>query len=67
MNSLYKLDRNAFQAMTAAEADEYQRNYSKESIEQRLEIALYLTSIAYDFDMNNPLRMDKTIFSAHKL
>lgn len=65
-NSPYKFDKTAFQAMTASEADEYQRDYSKESMERRLEIALYLTSIAYNFDMNNPPRMDKIIFSAEK-
>lgn len=65
-DSPYKLDKTAFQAMTAAEADEYQRDNAKKSIEQRLEIAFYLTSIAYNFDMNNPPRMDKTIFSAKK-
>ncbi len=66
MSNPYKLDRNVFQAMTATEADEYQRDYSQESVERRLEVALYLTSIAYNFDMNNPPRMDKTIFSACK-
>ncbi len=64
MSSLYKLDRSAFQAMTAVEADEYQRDYSNESVERRLEIAFYLTSIAYNFDIDNPPRMDKTVFSA---
>jgi len=53
--------------MTAKEADDQQRDYSKKTIEERLEIAYYLASIAYNFDINNPPRMDKTIFSAEKL
>ncbi len=67
MSTLYKLDRTAFKAMTAEEADQYQRDYSKETLEERLEIALYLTSIAYNFDMKNPPGMDKTLFSVRSL
>lgn len=66
MHRQYKLDRTAFQAMTILEADNYQRDYTLETIERRLEIALYLTSIAYNFDMNHPPKMDKTIFFAAK-
>ncbi len=67
MNNKFKLDRSSFKAMTAKEADDQQRDYSKKTIEERLEIAYYLASIAYNFDINNPPRMDKTIFSAEKL
>jgi len=67
MNNKFKLDRSVFKAMTVKEADDQQRDYSKKTIEERLEIAYYLTSIAYNFDINNPPRMDKTIFSAEKL
>lgn len=63
----YRLDKTAFQAMTFEEADNYQRDYRNYSVIQRLEIALYLTSIAYNFDINNPPKMDKTIFSKEKL
>lgn len=67
MKDQYKLDRTAFRAMTFEQADTYQRDYSQESMEKRLEIALYLTSIAYNFDVNNPPRMDKSVFSAGTL
>ncbi len=63
----YKLDRTAFQGMTFEEADNYQRDYKTYSAKQRLEIALYLTSIAYNFDIKNPPKMDKTTFSKEKL
>jgi hypothetical protein len=63
----FKFDKKAFQAMKASEANDYQSNYSQDTLEYRLEVALYLTSIAYGFDMNNPPRMDKTIFTAGKL
>jgi len=64
--SPYKFDRTAFQGMTVEEADNYQRDYRNYSVIQRLEIALYVTSIAYNFDINNPPRMDKTLFSKEK-
>ncbi len=66
-NNIFRLDKTAFQAMTVEEADDYQRDYKNHSVKQRLEIALYLTSIAYNFDINNPPRMDKTVFSKDKL
>ena len=66
-NDPYRLDKTVFQAMTVQEADDYQRNYKNHSVKERLEIALYLTSIAYQFDLHNPPRMDKTIFHKEKL
>jgi hypothetical protein len=50
--------------MTAEEADNFQRDYSKESIKKRLNVEFYLTRVAYDFDIDNPPRMDKSVFSA---
>ena len=58
----FRLDKTAFKAQTLGEADESMRNYLNYSVKQRLEIAYYLTSIAYGFDMMNPPRMDKTFF-----
>ena len=63
----YRLDRTAFKAMTVEEADNYQRDYTNYSYQQRLEIALYLTSTAYNFDMDNPPKMNKQLFSIEKL
>jgi len=60
----YRLDRTAFKAMTAQEADDYQRNYHNYTFLKRLEIALYLTSIAYNFDIDNPPKMDKNLFTS---
>ncbi len=58
----FRLDKTAFKAQTVAEADESMRNYLNYSAKERLEIAYYLTSIAYGFDIDNPPRMDKTFF-----
>ena len=62
----YRLDKTVFQAMTVEEADDYQRNYRKYNWKERLKISFYLTSIAYKFDINNPPKMDKTVFQASK-
>lgn len=66
-NNPYRLDKTAFQAMTVEEADDYQRDYKNYSVAERLKIALYLTSIAYNFDFNNPPKMDKTVFTKEKI
>lgn len=62
----YKFDRTAFKAMTFEEADNYQRNYHNYSFKQRLEIAFYLTGIAYSFDIVDPPKIDKPVFSKEK-
>ena len=58
----YKLDRTAFQAMTVEEADDYMRDYRNYHWKDCLKISFFLTSLAYGFDINNPPKMDKTIF-----
>lgn len=63
----YRLDKTQFRAMSVEEADAYQRNYKDHSLLERLEIALYLTGMAYNFDINHPPKMDKTIFNIEKL
>jgi len=56
----YQFDRNAFKIMSFEEADDYMRNYKKYTWQERLSISLYLTGIAYDFDINNPPRLDRS-------
>jgi hypothetical protein len=60
------LIKTAFRAMSVEEADDYIRDYRKYSWKERLKISFYLTSLAYGFDINNPSKMDKTIFQAVK-
>lgn len=62
----YKLDRTAFSASTVEEADADMRNYRNFTPKQRLKIATYLISSAYNFDLNNPPKMDKNVFSLYK-
>lgn len=61
---MYPLDRTTFKAYTVTDADASHAVYYKKLTGlQRLKIALYLNSIAYNFPMNHPPRLDKTKFS----
>jgi len=61
--SSYRLDRTAFKAQTAIGATKSQAAYYKTlTWQERLLIANYLNSGAYNYPENEPPRMDKTIF-----
>lgn len=62
--SKYRLDRTAFKAHTASEAAEQSVSYKNTSWQERLQIAAYLNSIAYNFLNSTPPPMDKTKFKA---
>ena len=62
--SEYRLDRTAFKAQTAEEAVKSQAEYSRSlTWQERLRIANYLNSVAYNYPENNPPRLDRTAFS----
>jgi hypothetical protein len=63
-NEKYRLDRNAFAIMSFEESDNYMRNYKHFSWQERLAVSLYLTGIAYNFDTNDPPRLDRNYFHA---
>jgi hypothetical protein len=60
--SSYRLDRSAFKAQTAAEASNHASYYKKLSWQERLRVANYLNSIAYNYPENTPPRLDRTAF-----
>lgn len=62
----YRLDRSQFKtkAQSATEAANHASYYKKLTWQERLRIANYLNSIAYDFPENNPPRLDRTKFRA---
>jgi hypothetical protein len=62
--SEFRLDRSAFRAQTAEQAANHTSYYQQITWQERLEIAAYLTSVAYNYDINNPPRMDKSRFQA---
>lgn len=62
--SLFRLDRTAFSAQTADEAADHSQYYKILDWKERLAISAYLNSIAYNYPLDNPPRMDKTKFRA---
>lgn len=60
----YRLDRTAFKAQTVDEATKNQALYYKRlTWQERLRIANYLNSVAYNYPENDPPRVNKAIFS----
>lgn len=60
------MNKTAFKIQTFEEADEAMRDYTNHTFKERLRIYWHLTSIAYKFDLDNPPRMDKTVFRIKK-
>jgi hypothetical protein len=63
----YKLDRTAFKAQTVEEASNHADYYKSLSWLERLKIAAYLNSVAFNYDINHPPKMDKTLFKARSI
>lgn len=59
---LEKMDRTAFKHQTIKEAAHNLNYWKSQTFEKRLQAANYLNSVAYNFDINNPPKMDKTFF-----
>ena len=66
MENEFRLDRTAFKAMTAKEAAST-NEYKNLTMLERLKIAAFLNSVAYNYDINLPPKMDRTVFSARSL
>lgn len=62
----FRLDRTKFKMQTFKEASHQLEYWKTKTIEERLKAAYYLISLAYDFDINNPPRFDRTAFSMRK-
>ena len=59
---LEKLDRTTFKYQTITEASHNLKYWQSQTYKKRLQAANYLNSVAYNFDINNPPKMDKTYF-----
>lgn len=60
----YRLDRTAFKAHTVNEAADHAPYYKKLNFVERLKIAAYLNSVAFDYPEDCPPKLDRTVFSA---
>lgn len=60
-----RLNRTEFKAYSAEEAAKmHAAHYRKLSWQERIKIAHYLNSIAFNFQLNDPPKLDRTKFSA---
>jgi hypothetical protein len=59
---MYKLDRSVFKKQSFEEAANHGYTHRNLSVIDRLKISYYLNANAYNFDINNPPKMDKTVF-----
>lgn len=66
MNS-FRLDRTAFKGQTLKEASNHASDYKKLLWQDRLKLAAYLNSVAYNFDLNNPPKMNRKKFSVKSI
>lgn len=61
-----RLDRNSFKTYNFNTQSNEAANYKNYTLTQRIEVFNYLQSVAYNFELNNYPKMDKTIFSSRK-
>jgi hypothetical protein len=59
----YRLDRTAFKAHTVNEAADHASFYKKLDFIERLKVAAYLNSIAFNYSEDCPPKLDRTAFS----
>ncbi len=63
----FKLDRTSFKAQTFSEAADHVEYYKQKSWQERLEIVSYLNSVAFNYPLENPPKMDKSKFKASSI
>ena len=61
-----KMDKTVFSAYKKEEEPNDFLFWQTKSVAERLRAAAYLNSVAYNYDINNLPRMDKTVFSMGK-
>lgn len=62
----YKLDKTYFKAQFFKEADIQKYYWQNKDVSERLKAAWYLISCAYQFPIDNPTQIDKSVFSMRK-
>lgn len=64
---MFKLDRTAFVAGSHKELSDKNREYWKsQSMEERLRAAVYLNSVAWNYPLDTPPKMDRSVSSMRK-
>lgn len=62
----YKLDRNAFSMGSQETKESAIKYWRKKTPAERLQVAFYLNSVAYNFNLTKPPVMDRTVFTMRK-
>lgn len=61
---MFKLDRTVSSSGKITDKKKETDNYKNYNIEQIAEVFKYLQSVAFNYPIDQPLKMDKTIFSS---
>ena len=59
---MYKLNRTAFKMQTYEQASDNREYWLSKTATERLKAVAYLNSVAYNYPINNPPRLDRTYF-----
>ncbi len=62
----YRLDRTAFKIQTFEEASDTSADWNNKTFVERLSAAAYLNSVAWNYPVDNPPRLDRSCFSMRK-
>ncbi len=63
---MFRLDRTVGKGQSHDEAANQSTYWKSKTVDERLIGSMYLNSVAYNFDINNPPRLDRTIFRTRK-
>ncbi|MDP2174786.1 MAG: hypothetical protein Q8K70_02635 [Bacteroidota bacterium] len=61
-----KMDRTVFDMFKKDEEPNDFKYWQTKTVKARLLAAAYLNSVAYNYDINNPPKVDRTVFSIEK-
>lgn len=64
--SEFRLDRTAYKMGKMEDMPKDSQFWQTKTAAERLKAAWYLISVAYNFDINNPPRLDRTVFDMGK-
>jgi hypothetical protein len=60
---MFRLDKNAHKTYNLKQIQNESENYSHLTPEEKFKVFAYLQSVAYNYDLNSPPKMDKTVHS----
>lgn len=61
--NMFRFDRNSHKAYNFKQIQKESDHYKEMSEEERTKVFIYLQSVAYDYPLNSPPKMDKSVHS----